>query len=452
MVSGRDSHAVPSYGEVLRTPAYLQVFLAATFSTWGDYIARVASAAIVFSWTGSAVATAATFAVSLIPTILGRGLLGPLCDRFPAKATMVVTHLVRACIVGLLILTVTTTRSVPLVLVLVFLLEFVGGPAITASQMILTEVFAHDRRLYAKGLGLGILAGQVNQAIGLAVGGVIVSSLGHLPTLALDVAAFVIGALLLLSVRLRSEPPVSTSTNFFSDLAGGWRQIRGDRVLTRLLLLSLTATLAISAPEAVALPYADAATHSDSSRWGGLLMAAPILGTVLGLILIGRLSAERQSANIMRLALLMPLPLLVTIFQPPLWIVWLAWFACGALQAFMLPLQAAFTLLVPTALRGRVFGLAGAVSVGVSGVSFLVAGWISERTSPAASVGICAVITLGILILVAARWPKDEVAGSIEATFAETEHPEASEPAAPAPAPAAEPAAPPVDREHTSGG
>ena len=160
-------------------------------------------------------------------------------------------------------------------------------------------------------------------------------------------------------------------------------------------------------------------------------MAAPILGTVLGLILIGRLSAERKSANIMRLALLMPLPLLVTIFQQPLWIVWLAWFACGALQAFMLPLQAAFTLLVPTALRCRVFGLAGAVSVGVSGVSFLVAGWISERTSPAASVGICAVITLGILILVAARWPKDEVAGSIEATFAETEHPEASEPAGP---------------------
>jgi MFS family permease len=455
---------VPSYAEVLRTPAYLQVFLAATFSTWGDYIARVAAAAIVFSWTGSAVATAATFAVSLIPTILGRGLLGPLCDRFPAKATMVVTHFVRAVIVGLLILTVATTRSVALVLVLVFLLEFVGGPAITASQMILTEVFAHDRRLYAKGLGLGILAGQINQAIGLAVGGVIVSSLGHLPTLALDAAAFVIGALLLMTVRLRPVPPVASS-NFFRDLAGGWRQIQGDRVLTRLLLLSLTATLAISAPEAVALPYADAATHNESSSWGGLLMAAPILGTVLGLVLIGRLPAERQSANIMRLALLMPLPLLVTIFQPPLWVVWLAWFACGALQAFMLPLQAAFTLLVPTALRGRVFGLAGAVSVGVSGVSFLLAGWISEHTSPAASVGICAVVTLGILILLAARWPKDEVAGSIEATFAEpeirsetenqTQTQAQTQPGTepnPQPQPQTRASVPPVNRERTSGG
>jgi hypothetical protein len=113
----------------------------------------------------------------------------------------------------------------------------------------------------------------------------------------------------------------------------------------------------------------------------------------------------------------MPLPLLVTVFEPSLVVVWLAWFVCGALQSYMLPLQSAFTLLVPTEMRGRVYGLAGALSVGVTGVCFLVAGWISEHTSPPAAVGVCAVVTIGILVLVAARWPRDEVAGSIEATF-----------------------------------
>ena len=88
-------------------------------------------------------------------------------------------------------------------------------------------------------------------------------------------------------------------------------------------------------------------------------MAAPILGAVVGLLVIGRLPAERQSSLVLRLALLTPLPLLVTIFEPPLPVVWAAWFVCGALQCYMLPLQAAFTLLVPTAMRGRVFGLAG---------------------------------------------------------------------------------------------
>src|SRR5690348_206674 len=107
---------VPSYSDVLRAPVFFPVFLAATLSTWGDYIARITIAAVVFSWTGSALATAATFAVSLVPTILGRALLGPFCDRFPPRLTLVGTHLVRALVVGLLMWTVRSTESVPLVL------------------------------------------------------------------------------------------------------------------------------------------------------------------------------------------------------------------------------------------------------------------------------------------------------------------------------------------------
>jgi MFS family permease len=417
MVRGRGGAVVvPSYGVVLRTPSFLPIFLASTLSTWGDYIARVTIASVVFAWTGSAIATAATFAVSLVPSILGRALLGPLCDRFPPRLTLVGTHLLRAVMVGLLMLTVTSTESVPLVLALVFLLEFVGGPAVTAAQMLLTDVFA-DRRVYSRAFGLTTLATQINQAIGLAVGGAVVAGLGDAKALLLDLCTFLVGAALLALVRIRSRTAVSSDASFLRDLTSGFREIRRNRVLSSLLWLSLASALAIAAPEAVAIPYAS--NHSGSASWGGTLMAAPILGAVAGLLLIGRFPAERQSALIMRLALVMPLPLLVTIVEPPLPLVWLAWFACGALQCYMLPLQAAFTLLVPTAMRGRVFGLAGALSVGVTGVCFLVAGWVSEHTSPAAAVGICAVVALGMLVLIAARWPREEVTGSIEATFSD---------------------------------
>lgn len=415
MVRGRDGAVVvPSYAEVLRAPSFLPIFVASTLSTWGDYIARITIAAVVFSWTGSALATAATFAVSLVPTILGRALLGPFCDRFPPRLTLVGTHLVRALVVGLLMLTVRTTESVPLVLVLVFALEFVGGPAATAGQMLLTDVFP-DRRLYARAFGLSTLATQINQGIGLAVGGAVVGVLGDTKALLLDLATFLVGAAVLASIRLRTSTAVRDDTSFFRDLSAGWVQIRGNRVLTRLLGLSLVSALGIAAPEAVALPYAS--THTGSTAWGGLLMAAPIVGAVAGLLVIGRFPAERQSGLIMRLALLMPLPLLVTVFEPPISVVWLSWFVCGALQCYMLPLQAAFTLLVPTAMRGRVYGLAGALSVGVTGLCFLLAGWVSEKTSPAASVGICAVVTFGALVLVAARWPREEVTGRIHDTF-----------------------------------
>lgn len=433
MATGRDdSVAVPSFAEVLRTPVFLPVFAVATLSTWGDYIARITVAAVVFSWTGSALATAATFAVSLVPSVLGRALLSPICDRIPPRVCLVGSHLLRAVLVGALILVVATTRSLWLVLVLIAVLEFVGGPAITASQMLLTDIFP-DRRLYARAFGLSTLAAQVNQAIGLAIGGATVSVIGDAKALLLDLITFVVGAAVLTLVK----PPKSVVKgeedapllSMLADLRQGWQQIRASRVLRSMLGLSLASALAIAAPEAVALPYA--AQHSTSSTWGGLLMASPVLGAVVGLLVIGRLPAERQSSLVLRLALLTPLPLLATIFEPPLPVVWAAWFVCGALQCYMLPLQATFTLLVPTALRGRVFGLAGALSVGVTGACFLFAGWISERTTPAASVGICAVVTLGILVLLAARWPKDEVAGSVEATFTSEDGSAAPAPATP---------------------
>jgi MFS family permease len=418
MVRGRDGgSAVPSYAAVLRAPAFLPVFLASTLSIWGDYIARITVAAVVFAWTGSAVATAATFAVSLVPSVLGRALLSPACDRLAPRTCLVGTHLIRAVLVAALVVAIARTTSIPLVLSLVFALEFVGGPAITASQMILTDLFP-DRRLYARAFGLTTLATTLNQAIGLALGGAIVGLIGGRLALLLDLGTFVVGAAVLALVALPTsvvEPEEAHLSSLLGDLALGWRQIRASRVLTLLLVLSLASALAMAAPEAVALPYAD--RHNGSATWGGMLMAAPILGAVVGLLLIGRLPAERQTGLVMRLALVMPVPLLVTIFEPPLMVVWVAWFVCGALQCYMLPLQSAFTLLVPTAMRGRVFGLAGALSVGITGACYLLAGWISEETSPAASVGICAVITIGILVLLAARWPRDEVAGTVEATF-----------------------------------
>ena len=74
-VRGGGHEGVPSFAEVMRAPAFLPTFLAASLSTWGDYIARITVAAVVFERTGSAVATAATFAVSLLPSVFGRMLL-----------------------------------------------------------------------------------------------------------------------------------------------------------------------------------------------------------------------------------------------------------------------------------------------------------------------------------------------------------------------------------------
>src|SRR5664279_5627253 len=99
---GRGS--MPRYSEVFKTRGYLALFLAAALSTWGDYLARVVVAAFVLDQTGSAFVAAATFAVSLLPSVFGRSLLAPISDRVPYKHVLIVAHLLRAVLVGVLIL------------------------------------------------------------------------------------------------------------------------------------------------------------------------------------------------------------------------------------------------------------------------------------------------------------------------------------------------------------
>lgn len=412
-----DGAPMPSYSKVFHTPGYLAIFLAAALSTWGDYLARVTVAAFVFEQTGSAFAAAATFAVSLLPTIFGRSLLAPIADRIPYKYVLIASHLLRAVLVGALIVAVSTNGSLWVLLCLLFLIELAGGPASASSQILMTDLFA-DRRLYARALGLSTMSEHVNQAIGLGLGGLVVAWVGAVAGLWFDLGTFVLSALVIsLAVKLQAVrgTPSAGIVGFFRDIGEGASYLFRHPVLASLLALSVCSVWAIAAPEAVAIAYAQEA--SGSARLGGLLMAAPILGTVAGLAMVGRWQPERQSSRMIVMALLMPLPLIVTALAPSVLITWLLWFGCGVLQAFMLPLQSTFSLVIPAHMRGRIFGLAGALSVAATGVAFLVAGYLAELTSPASAVAIGAVSSLAAIVVLAVRWPRTALREAVDTAY-----------------------------------
>lgn len=404
----------PSLLAVLKAPRYLPIFLVSALSLWGDNIARITIAAIVFERTKSPLATATTLAVSLLPTVFGRSLLGPLADRFPYKWVIVAAHLLRAlCVVALIVL-VAEAAPLPVIFGVLFLLETIGGAAVASNMVLMTDLFP-DRRYYARAIGLNALSEQTNQAVGLAVGGAIVASLGPEVGLIADLASFLIAALtILIVVELR---PVSGERS--KGVAGFVRDLRmaaGDMthhpVLARFILLSVIACVGIAAPEALAIPIA------GDTWWSGLLMAAPVAGAVFGILLITRRDVHWQNNSLIPLAMLMPLPLIATIFQPPFLVLAGLWFVSGMLQAFMVPLQATFTLVTPEALRGRVFSLAGAVSVGAAGLSYLGAGWLAKYTSPPAAVTVCAGVCLVLVALLGLRWPDVVVRQAVDAAYA----------------------------------
>lgn len=75
--SGTETAEVATWTELFAVPGVGLLFLVQALSTWGDYIARLAVAAVVYAWTQSPLATATTLAVSLLPAVFGRSLLSP---------------------------------------------------------------------------------------------------------------------------------------------------------------------------------------------------------------------------------------------------------------------------------------------------------------------------------------------------------------------------------------
>jgi MFS family permease len=405
---------MPPLSQVFAVRGYLALFIAASLSTWGDYIARLTIAAVVYERTKSPIATATTLAVSLVPSIFGRSLLGSFADRVPYKYVLIASHASRAVMVLVLIWAVAIEAPVPGLLVGLFVLETLGGPASAAQLVLLTDLFA-DRLVFLRAMGLSALAEQANQALGLALGGIVVAALGPAGGLALDFVTFVVSAIVV-AVVVRAQPvrgePRPGLAGFFADLGTAAGVVVRHRILRRLLALSLVAALGISAPEAVALPYA------GSAGFGGLLMACPIAGAAVGVVVVSRWQPHVSNGRIIAMALAMPVPLLLTAFRPPILVTALLWFVAGTLQAFMLPLQSTFSLVTPEKRRGAVFGLAGALSVTASGLSYLVAGWLTELTNPAAAVTMCAVVCLGATVLLAARWPARDLDLAVARAYA----------------------------------
>lgn len=405
---------MPPITQVFAVRAYLALFIAASLSTWGDYIARLTIAAVVYERTQSPLATASTLAVSLVPSIFGRSVLGPFADRIPYKYVLIASHVSRAVMVLVLIWAVAVEAPIATLLVALFVLELLGGPAAAAQLVLMTDLFA-ARRLFLRAMGVSALAEQANQALGLALGGVIVLALGPTRGLALDFATFLVSAVvvtLVVSPRPVRGAPRPGLSGFFADLGTAAGVVAHHRVLRRLLALSLVAALGISAPEAVALPYA------GNAGSGGLLMASPIAGAALGVLVVSRWEPQVSNGRIMAMAVAMPVPLLLTAFRPPIVVTALLWFVAGSLQAFMLPLQSTFSLITPEDRRGAVFGLGGALSVTAAGGSYLVAGWLTELTNPGAAVTMCAVVCLGATVLLAARWPAGELDTAVTRAYA----------------------------------
>jgi MFS family permease len=387
-------------------------------SDWGDHVARVAIALLMLEASGSVALSAATFAVSWLPSIFGQAVLGPYADRFGRRSLLVVCDVLRAALVALLLGAVVVDAPLVALLALLFVVELAGAPFYAATMGLLADVFDEPREFLTAHALLRTL-GQSNQVIGLAVGGLVVAAVHVRGALLIDIASFLLsGVLVALFVRGRAAAAARRARGIgglWADVRAGAAHLRGDVPLRSLMLLAWTMSLVFTAPEAVALAYAELAGAPQGA--GGFLLAAPATGAVVGAWLVGRWDWRTQVQRILPLAVAGGIPLLLMAVEPPWPVAWVLFAVSGACGAFMVPLLSVFTVLAPDEMRGRLNGLAGAGFSAATVAGFLVVGVLADVTTPAFAVTLSGAVACAVLAGLWPGWPRKEIRRASEQAF-----------------------------------
>lgn len=370
-------------------------------STIGDELARVALTILVYQRTSSALLSAVTFAISYLPWLVGGPVLAALADRLPRHRVLITSDVIRAVLVtGMAV----PRTPLPLLLGLLLLVSVCAPPFEAARSALMADVLEGDR--YAVATSLTGITAQFSQLVGFVLGGALLTAFSPSAALLIDAATFAVSALWLgrgLSRRpapAREDDP-RASRSIWGETGSGLRLIgRSPRLLSIVGLLWVAATF-VNAPEGIAAPLAGQLGGTTSSI-GPLLAAAPA-GTAAGGLLVGRLCGPE-----LRDRLLVPLAVLSLLGVGlaglvPLWLgtgtatlvaVLALLFLAGVGGAFNIPLNVAFVQAVPSAYRGRAFGVAVAGLSGAQGLGVLLAGLGAEVLAPSTVVALAGGIGL----------------------------------------------------------
>lgn len=393
---------------MLRVPGFRAIWAAEVLSVAGDQLARLGLTIMVLQRTGSPAWSAGVYALTFLPALVGGVLLGPLADRFPRRAVMVASDLVRAALVAVM-----AVPGVPLWAVagLVVVVVLAGTPYSAAQSALLPDLLPGD--LLHRGMAVRQITAQTAQVAGFGTGGLLVAVLSPQAALLLDALTFAVSAALVrFLVRAGTERPTAGEADAapgaaprpsaLAELSAGLRVVLRHR-RRRYLACAAWVLGMFVLPEALAASYA--ASIGAAAVGTGVLMAADPAGSVLGAVLFTRLvPAERRERLIAPLAAGAALPLAVAPLLPGLWTSVVLWALSGACAtACLVQVQSGFVRATPSAVRGRAVGVAASGLIAAQGLAILAGGLIAEHSSPPIALSACGLAGLllagGVLLL-----------------------------------------------------
>jgi MFS family permease len=405
----------PGFGEVLGIGEFRALWAAELLSVLGDQLARIALALLVFQQTSSAALSALTYALTFAPAVLGGAVLSGLADRYPRRAVLIATDLVRAGLAGAMAI---PSLPLPALWVLVALLSMASGPFKAAQLALLPQIL--DGKAYVVGMSLRQISSQSAQLVGFASGGLLLAVVEPHLALAGNALTFV-ASTVLISLGVRARPaPSATAPHTEQDASTP--NVGRSQLLPVIALVCVVSLFAI--PEGVAAPYGTAL--GVGSTGVGLLMAADPIGSVVGGWLNGRFLPHATPRVMIGLAVVSGIPLMVCAPGPGLWLSVTLWAISGAMStAYLVHSLAVLTTLVPDHRRGRIMGRTATCLYTAQGLAIVTGGLASDVFGPFRAVALAGLLGAVFALCVGSWWRwvahsrRDLVAGSAQRTSSE---------------------------------
>ncbi len=416
-------HASPepvraTFREIFSVGEFRAVWLAQLLSVAGDQLARVAITVLVYDRTHSALWTALTYAVTLLPWAVGGLALSGFADRLPRRSVMVacdVARMVLVCLMALVSLVVPRDAALWIMVALLFVVTLLDSPFKSSRSAMMPDILTGER--YVLGTAVTQITLQVGMVSGYALGGLVVAFLGVRAALLTDAATFAASAMLTwLWVRHRPAAlrPAGTGPSRSGQRVSGLRLVLGDRKLRTLMLLGWLVAFYV-VPMGLAAPYAASLRAGMPVPIGtGLMFAAGPFGTALGAVVFGRMvppPARQRLMGPMAVAACGVLLLcgLRTSLPGALLIIALS----GACASYQLAANAAFVAAVPLERRGQAFGVANGGMQVTQGIWIVLAGALasSGAVTPAFAIAISGGLGAVLAAALAMSWRSEPAEG-----------------------------------------
>ncbi|WP_141506356.1 MFS transporter [Paenibacillus luteus] len=389
---------------IWRNRAFLAVFSSYSLSLLGNTFHSIAINLWVLQTTGSAKLMSTVLITQLIINMVFGSFAGTIADRVDRRKLMWVTDIVRFVLVGAMAVLIYLPDIPFLYIVLLSgLVAFVGvfrGPAFQAS---LIEIVGKEQLTQA--VGAISISDNMTRIMGFALGGIAVAFLGGAFAIAIDAAAFLVSALLLLFAGIfpyaAAKDTSKPQASFKHDLTDGFRYVWNNPFAkAAVLLLPLVMFFFLSTFMLIQVMVVQ--VWQAKPFIFGLMEACIPMGYVVGSILIMRLDQRLKHRGkwILGSVLLMG-PAFVAIAQMPSATIALPLILLvGFLFSFSTTIIfIALRVAIEPALQGRVFGLLGALTSVTPPIGLAIFSTLSDLYGPALIITLSgiAMFTIGII-------------------------------------------------------